>query len=208
MAIIRSGILGNTRGKVAGVVASQWKDKNYIREYVKPGNPNTPAQQIQRTKMSDAVNFARPLVGAVFNRFLDPFLKSLSGYNRFIQLNLAKFTPDVDFTTIQVVDGKLIPLPTFAAEATQTEDGLIITWEKDLLPADYATFPVHTIVYDSAKDLFYYFLDTASNIGDGTQTVPLTWEPNAELFVYSWYSQSVNNVLTNVAISTSALADV
>lgn len=43
-------------GKFAGVmVASIWKGRNYMRQYVIPTNPNTTAQQAQRALLAAAV---------------------------------------------------------------------------------------------------------------------------------------------------------
>lgn len=107
MGVLRSGILGQIRGKVAGVVGGQWKDKNYLREYVKPANPRTVAQQAQRTKFSKAVAFCQPLVGAIFNKYVDPFQKSMSGFNFFIKNNVAKFTLAPDYGSMLLTTGKL-----------------------------------------------------------------------------------------------------
>ena len=107
MARIRSGILGNTRGKVAGVVGSQWKDKNYIREYIKPANPNTVKQQEQRSKMRLCVAWVKPIVGPILNAFVDPFQKSMSGFNAFISWNIQKFVDPVSYKDIKLTEGKL-----------------------------------------------------------------------------------------------------
>ena len=44
MGIIQSGILSPVSGKVAGVVGGKWKDKAYLRAWVKPANPNSAAR--------------------------------------------------------------------------------------------------------------------------------------------------------------------
>ena len=92
MAKIKAGILSKVSGKVAGVVGATWKGQNYLRELVKPSNPNTPLQQAQRGKMSAVVRCARSFSGDVFKPYLDKFLKSMSGYNWFCKENIAKFS--------------------------------------------------------------------------------------------------------------------
>jgi hypothetical protein len=204
MATLANGILGGVRGKVGGVVGAQWKDKNYIRAYVLPGNPNTPAQQAQRSKMRDAVAFVRPLVGSVMNRFMDPFLKSLSGYNRFIQLNVARFVDLPFFGEIQLVDGKLIPMSQLAISNNPAPDMFDITWDTSTIAVDYEQFPVHIMVYNINTKIWSYFLDPAVVLINGTITVDVVTNTLDNLVAYVWYSQTVNNVLTNVAISASA----
>ena len=89
MAKIKSGILSKVQGKVAGVVGATWKGKNYLRELVKPGNPNTPAQQLQRGKMSTAVKASRTFLAPVLTRFVSKFVKDMSAYNWFVKQNIA-----------------------------------------------------------------------------------------------------------------------
>jgi len=92
MAKIKAGILSKVSGKVAGVVGSTWKGQNYLRELVKPANPNTPLQREQRGKMASVVACARHFTGDVFRPYLDKFLKRMSGYNWFVRENIAKFS--------------------------------------------------------------------------------------------------------------------
>lgn len=89
MAKIRAGILSKVQGKVGGVVGATWKGKNYLREHVKPSNPNTPAQQLQREKMSVAVKCAGFFLGGVLTRFTNKFVKDMSAYNWFVKQNIA-----------------------------------------------------------------------------------------------------------------------
>lgn len=92
MAKIKAGILSKVSGKVAGVVGSTWKGQNYLRELVKPSNPNTPLQQAQRSQMRAVVACARLFTGDVFKPYLDKFLKNMSGYNWFVKNNIKKFS--------------------------------------------------------------------------------------------------------------------
>lgn len=110
MAKIKAGILSKVSGKVAGVVGGTWKGTNYLRELVKPANPNTPLQQAQRGKMSFVVAVARQLVGDVLNPYLNKFCKTMSGYNWFCKENIKllagsplKFSsaPVLSFGTLQ-----------------------------------------------------------------------------------------------------------
>jgi hypothetical protein len=107
MAIIKNGVLGNTTGKIGGVVGGKWKDKNYLRTYVIPANPNSVGQQAQRGKMSAAVAFAKLLTGQIFNVYTDGFQKSMSGFNAFIKANVAYFASPVVWASLKITEGKL-----------------------------------------------------------------------------------------------------
>ena len=110
MAKIKAGILSKVSGKVAGVVGGTWKGTNYLRELVKPANPNTPLQQAQRGKMAFVVAVARQLVGDVLNPYLNKFCKTMSGYNWFCKENIKRLAgtplkfssaPVLSFGTLQ-----------------------------------------------------------------------------------------------------------
>lgn len=104
MAKIKAGILSKVSGKVAGVVGGTWKGQNYLRELVKPSNPNTPLQQAQRGKMAFTVRTARQLVGDVLNPYLNKFCKTMSGYNWFCRENIKKVGGDpLKFTSVPVI---------------------------------------------------------------------------------------------------------
>lgn len=116
MAKIRAGILSKVQGKVGGVVGATWKGKNYLREHVKPSNPNTPAQQLQRGKMSVAVKGASYFLGGVLTRFTNKFVKDMSAYNWFVKQNIAlKASQSTDLNAFKLCFGNL-PTPDVDAE--------------------------------------------------------------------------------------------
>jgi hypothetical protein len=156
MARLRSGILGNIRGKVAGVVGSQWKDKNYLREYIKPANPNTAAQQAQRLKMSIMVAFCKTLVGPIFNAYTDKFYKSMSGFNHFIKANIALAADPIPYANLLFTEGKLSPVTALAVEYTTGTGGLVFTWTKNLGNNGADTDKVFWAIYDSDSSLWYF----------------------------------------------------
>lgn len=155
MAVLRSGILGHTSGKVAGVVGARWKNKSYVREYVIPANPNTTPQQTQRGLFATGVAFLKPLVGQVFNQYVDKFQKAMSGFNYILGVNMALFTNPITFATIKLTLGKLWGLPGAAfACALHT---VTCTWT----PGSYgnngaATDKVYMVVYDATTTLWYF----------------------------------------------------
>lgn len=132
MGKIRSGILGQLRGKVAGVVGGQWKNVNYVREYIVPANPNTAAQQVQRGKFGRAVDFAKPLVGPVFNAYTDQFQKAMSGFNFFIKSNIALFLDPPTFEDIVVTSGKLFHVVPITVAMQAAQNKITFEWEEDI----------------------------------------------------------------------------
>ena len=150
MGIIRSGVLGNTRGKIGGVVGGQWKDKNYLREYVKPANPDTPAQQTQRALMSSCVAFAKALVGPIFNAYTDKFQKSMSGFNFFIKSNITLFTAVPTLSSVLISEGKLSPISNFACTYDTATGAFACTWVANKGNNGADTDKVFWAIYDKS----------------------------------------------------------
>ena len=56
---IQDFLSGGFYGKVGDVVGQRWHNKRYVRAYVKPTNPNTPAQQTNRGMFAKATKLAQ-----------------------------------------------------------------------------------------------------------------------------------------------------
>jgi hypothetical protein len=82
-------------GKFADtLVASQWKGIPVMRQYVKPSNPDTPAQGLRRDALKAAVNAWRnyytvTLGRSAWNRLALQLADTMSGFNAFCR-NAAK----------------------------------------------------------------------------------------------------------------------
>lgn len=208
MAKIRSGILGNIRGKVAGVVGGQFKDVNYLREYVKPANPNTAAQQTQRTKMADCVEFAKPLVGPIFNEYTDKFQKSMSGFNFFIKRNIAEFDGSPDYSVLKITEGKLSAISTLASTYTPGTGLLSLTWAKNLGNNGADDDSVCWLCYDTSTGIFYFqdaVVDRSTEAD--TQTIETGLNYN-NLRVWAFCAQYVGTILDIISDAVYDAVDV
>lgn len=115
MGIINKGILGGFSGKVGNVIGSSWKGIDYMRSVPNQvSNPNTDAQQTQRTKFTLVVEFLtkiKPVINAGFKTYK----KHQTNYNSATSYNLKKAvsgkTPDIeiDFEAAMVTRGTLMP---------------------------------------------------------------------------------------------------
>lgn len=206
MAVLRSGILGQLRGKVAGVVGAQWKDKNYIREYVLPANPNTVLQQAQRTKMADTVAFCKSLVGPIFNAYTDRFQKSMSGFNRFIKSNIAEFDGSPVYSLVTLAEGKLSS-PTAAASTYAAGTGTtLINWVVNYGNNGAADDQNFAAVYNTDTGLWYFAsAEVDRSVTTIEMTLPLGLDP---LDLESWLiTARYNNTLVEL-IANSLWQDI
>lgn len=201
MARIRSGILGNIRGKVSGVVGGQWKDKNYLREYVKPANPNTAAQQVQRTKMSDCVTFCKPLVGPVFNAYTDKFQKSMSGFNFFIKQNILIFDGTPEYNLVLLTEGKLFPLASVESTyATGVPSGYI-QWDEAQGNNGSLTDPVYGAIYDCVSGIWYFAAAEVTRDDEAIEIPMPAGLTSANCKAYAWALTKSGTMVTSLSNS-------
>lgn len=200
MAILRSGILGQLRGKVAGVVGAQWKDKNYIREYVQPANPNTVLQQTQRAKMADTVAFCKSLVGPIFNAYTDRFQKSMSGFNRFIKTNIGEFDGTPDYSLVKLAEGKLSSPTAATSTYTPGTGTLVLNWVVSYGNNGAADDECFAAVYDKNTGLWYF---ASAEVERSVTTIEMTLATGLdETNLESWlitarYSNTLVELIAN-----------
>lgn len=207
MARLRAGILGQLRGKVAGVVGAQWKDKNYIREYVKPANPNTAAQQVQRARMYSTVGFCKPIVGPVFNVYTDRFQKSMSGFNFFIKRNIARFTPAPSLSSVRLTEGKLSAPGVTSAVYTTGTGNTVITFTTNYGNNGAATDKVFAALYHAVDSLWFF---PAAEVTRDTLTIEIAGNTGmtvSAIHTYLWAARYANTLVDLICYSTYKLGE-
>jgi hypothetical protein len=173
-AVLEGGILGTVRNKVGNVIAATWKGVNYVKAYAVPANPNTAAQQTQRTFFAAIVRAAQLILTTVIQPWWDPFATKQSGFSRFMQVNLLGMSTPFDYADMVVSQGNLeSETPTVVTYDTAT--GIFnCDWTPSGLGNGENTDDAHVIVYDPANDIA--FVDAGSqrvdegssfNIGTG-----------------------------------------
>lgn len=140
MGKILNGILGGVSGKVAGVVGGSWKGINYIRGYLIPADPQTPAQEAQRLKMIQVNNIARYALSPIIQPFWDPFYSNKAGIHGFLSANLLRWNTPDDYSQALLAQGQLEPLITQGCEYNSATGLLYMSWystyEGNGLPTD------------------------------------------------------------------------
>jgi hypothetical protein len=203
MGKLRSGILGNIRGKVAGVVGSQWKDVNYVREYVKPANPKSPAQTIQRNKMKFAVDFIKPIVGTVLNKYVDPFLTSMSGFNWFVKTNISRFALPINFASLQICQGKLYPNEITTINSAVGGQSYTVEWTSATGNNGTLNDLATVLCRDNATGKWYQAVETKIR-GDEAVTISTPGVTQGDdLIFYLIFSQYAGTSLVSASNSTS-----
>ena len=188
MGKILSGILGGFSGKVGPVVGASWKGIQYMRTYVVPANPKSAGQTSQRTSFTAAVALARDLLSTLINVYWDPFVSGMSGFNRWIQVNL----PLLDVTDKLTVNNKMtlgtLEGVSLATGTYATGDGeTIVVWDETINGNGALTDSVGLVVYDEANDNLSVFTPAITR-DDETITVTFTTGLTAtDVLVYLFF---------------------
>lgn len=110
-------------GKVADtIVFSRWRGIKYVRQWIKPANPNTAAQQTQRTRLADAIAAWVTLLGASAQQAWRDFQagQERSGPNEFVSRHI------LAEAATKLIRYASVPL------ATPGVDQATITWTTDV----------------------------------------------------------------------------
>lgn len=134
MAKIPQGILGGISGKIGGIIGSSWKGINVIK--TKPlsvANPRTAAQVAQRNKFGNTVAFAIMILAVVIKPLWDRFASRQSGFNAFIQANVALFGAELPVygTGFVISKGKMASTSINVTGLTPSGTDLSVNWTDD-----------------------------------------------------------------------------
>jgi hypothetical protein len=133
MAKLSAGILGQVKGKVANVVGATWKGTNYVRARVIPSNPNSPAQQAQRSLMAVIVLYGKQILTSVIQVLWDPLSTKVSGWNLYTKKNLDAMDSSTDFSNMKFSDGSLEGAVIASAVYDDDSDTVAITWSEAIV---------------------------------------------------------------------------
>ena len=111
MGKFHNGVLGTMTGKVGGVVGRTWKGINTVASYQpNVSNPRTNSQMAQRGKLTALTQLASQLNTGFIKPLWDRDAKKMSGFNAFIQANMANVSDlgVVDFAQLIASKGKMV----------------------------------------------------------------------------------------------------
>ena len=175
MGKIKQGILGGFSGKVAGVVGTSWKGIAVIKSLpLSVANPKTPGQVAQRGAFSNTVAAARSLLAFLITTYWNPFAQRMSGYNRFVQENIATFTA-AGFTSPEnfyASRGSLTGVVVSGTDGAAGTDELTVEWSDNSGTGDaLATDNIILVAYNETLGTWIYSDGTATR-DDGSITIP------------------------------------
>ena len=190
MGKIETGILGGFSGKVGTVVGGKWKGIDYIRVKGVPSNPNTEAQQEQRSKFKTTIAFLKPAIG---------FIRA--GFNQFAvkktEMNVATahmlaeaFDVDgaLDMSKVLFSDGSLPNPDSITAPWDQDRSVIDVTFDSAIWGEAKDNDRQCYLVYNTEKGELIYNLSAGTReMGQVTIITPDRWI-GGTVHVYSAFS--------------------
>lgn len=163
MGKFHNGVLGTMTGKVGGVVGRTWKGINTVASYQpNVSNPQTNAQMAQRGKLTALTQLASQINTGFIKPLWDRDAKKMSGFNAFIQANIANVSDlgVIDFSKLVAAKGKMVAPDDFLL----TDNGTNVVCSWNSLVSDSYGLPT-----DLA---FIFYVDSAGNLmGTSSGTV-------------------------------------
>lgn len=156
MGVIKSGILGGFQNKVGGVIGTSWKGIAVMKAMPQSvSNPRTNLQIAQREKFKDITLFAAVYLSSLVRPLWNRFAQKMSGYNSFVQANIANWDADgiVDATKFVQSRGKMGETTQVAGAATNSSVEVEVTWSTDITDSYMqATDDIYVTVFNETKN--------------------------------------------------------
>lgn len=207
MGKIKQGILGGFTGKVGGVVGSSWKGIATIKARpISVANPRTSAQIGQRSKMSNVVAFAKPILASTIKPLWDRFSGQKSGYNAFVQRNIKLFENAMPSPAEDLIisEGKMAATPFTIAAVAALNGSTTLHWDDDSGEG-----------FKLATDVAYvvFFNETTKEIGIGAMNhirsneayildLPNNLSEDDVLHVYLAFRRADGTIVSNTSYNT------
>jgi len=205
MGKIKAGILSPVSGKIGGVVGGKWKDQAYLRSFVIPANPRSADQTIQRNLFGKCVDFAKPIVGPVFNVYTDKFQPKMSGFNFFVKRNIKIFTASPVYANVKVTEGKLF-LEAGAAASFGTSPGqVLVEFNPGLGNNGRETDKIYAVGYNVTKNIWGF---PSAPVTRQTQEIDVNipWVSSDTIHIYLLAAQYNDGILALISNSQYMLA--
>lgn len=213
MAKLSSGILGGISGTVGNVVGGSWRGVDYIRSKAASiKNPNTEAQQTQRTRFRLVISLLKKILPFIHIGFPKGVRKQ-SPYNRAVSLNIKQAVtgtlPDMKIDPAKlVVSQGVLPGGPGAAVDVSTAGTVTVTWQDNTGESGAsADDGVMVLLYNQDKDSVVYRLNGAVR-SDGTiaMAIPANWSGDTVAVYLSFRSALGRDVSDSQFLGSEAAA--
>lgn len=136
MSILKGGIFSRPSGKTGGIVfgAARTRAGKLVtsRELVPPSNPNTVAQQTQRSKFAEAIAIVRLIGSGIYQGNWNRAIGQLPGFQSLVSVYLNALNSVFDITTIPPINlGSLHMANTFSIASGGATGQIAVTFSTE-----------------------------------------------------------------------------
>jgi hypothetical protein len=188
MGKIKQGILGNVSGKVGNVIGGSWKGIGTVR--IVPSsvsNPQTAGQVEQRSRMSGAVLFAQSILSTWIKPLFDRFAVKQSGFNAWIQANIALFIGGVLTTPSNLIMsiGNMSSTLISSLSVDATKKIISVAWIPDSVGFHLSSDVAYAFIYNATQDVIGVHSGTIRSSGEINVTFvePVVYADDLHLFL-------------------------
>lgn len=136
MAVLQGGIFSRPRGKVGGVVfgAARTRQGKLVtsRLLVPPSNPNTTAQQEQRSIFSSAMAIVRRIGSAIYRLHFNRSVGQLPGFQSMQSIFMNQMNSALELVLVNSINLGILHNPLTFTIAKETTTGFIAEWSDEL----------------------------------------------------------------------------
>jgi len=211
MAKLTGGIFGKLAGSAGGATFSQWKGIQTVKEKVaKVTNPRSSGQVAQRSKFSNAVQFARLLLTLVVKPLWDRFAVRQSGFNAFVAVNLDLFASGYPSSpgNLRISQGRLTAINPTAIDPAAGSSDIMVEWSTDL-PDDYSADSDLVYIVAAQRGLNLFGISSGEAVRSaGAQhvTIPFNWgEAGTEYDVWIAFKRADGTMVSGTGYVTGTV---
>ncbi len=162
---------GDLTARLGGLVGARWKTTPYVRRYVIPANPQTAAQMLVRDAWAFLVSLGRRINSTVLKMFTLPKPKTMSAFNRFMQINQAQIDGGLlTHATVKIATGGLYIEPITAA-SHDSSNTMVVEWPTTIQGEALASDVAICLVFNVTKGTWGFSTTILRSVGMADVTI-------------------------------------
>lgn len=136
MSKLEGGIFSNPSGQTSGIVFGAARTRRgkvvTARQLVSPSNPNTAAQQEQRTKFSESLTIVRAIGATIYQGDFNRAISQLPGFQSMMSIYLNNMNSSFTIGSISDTNLGLLHLPDTLTVTAGTTGVIDVDWSTEL----------------------------------------------------------------------------
>ena len=173
-------------GKLFDLVGFEWRGIPVVRRYVKPSNPNTPAQQGIRNVFRQLVNFGKRIYYPILLPYILPRPRQMTALNVFVRRKQSMISSGIwDVKSVSIGVGSLYLPSTMTMSIDKVSDEVTVTWSTEMYGTAESTDKAIVVVRNDTRDVFAY--DDTKQRSDGGTTVSINVAEGDLVIAYQFF---------------------